>query len=78
MDLFLAENLIKLGMAVLVGGIIGAGELVFGGISTATVLIILFLFPYLEGRVDGIREARTYKIVVPAAKGRSFEKSTSY
>lgn len=52
---------------------IGAGELVFVGASTAAVLVILLVFPYLEGWIDGIREARTYRIVIPAAEGKILE-----
>ena len=43
---------------------IGAGELEFVGAATVVTVIILLLFPRLEGRIDKIREARSYKIVV--------------
>lgn len=43
---------------------IGAGELVFSGAATLITLIILLLFPRLEGWIDKIREARLYRIVV--------------
>ena len=53
---------------------IGGGELVFVGASTVVVLIILFGFPYLEGWIDGIREARTYRLTIPAARGKTLDK----
>lgn len=53
---------------------IGAGELVFVGASTAVVLVILLGFPYLEGWIDGIREARTYRLAIPASKGKTLDK----
>ena len=43
---------------------IGAGELIFVGASTAVVLIVLLLFPYIEQAIDQSREARSYKIVI--------------
>lgn len=43
---------------------IGGGELIFVTISTFVVLIVLFVFPYLERWIDQSREARTYKIVI--------------
>lgn len=42
---------------------IGGGELIFVAISTVVVLIVLFVFPYLERWIDQSREARSYKIV---------------
>jgi len=43
---------------------IGAGDLWFVGISTATVLTVLLIFPRIEGWIDKIREARSYRIVI--------------
>lgn len=43
---------------------IGAGELIFVSVSTAIVIIVLWVFPRLEIWIDSIRESRTYKIVV--------------
>lgn len=45
---------------------IGAGELAFVSISTLVVVIILLVFPHIESRIDRIREARTYKVVITA------------
>ena len=49
---------------------IGAGEIWFVLIATVATLFILFVFPHLEGRIDRIREARTYRIVVKAGNFR--------
>jgi len=53
---------------------IGAGELVFVSAATAIVLVVLLLFPYIEHRIDHIRETRSYKIVIAAGNFKSFEK----
>lgn len=53
---------------------IGAGDLIFVSASTMVVLLVLLVFPYLEARIDGIRESRTYKIVFPGTKWKSLEK----
>ena len=46
---------------------IGAGEIPFVLIATAAVLVVLLVFPYLEGIIDHIREARTYRVVIRSA-----------
>lgn len=46
---------------------IGAGELVFVSISSIVVLVVLFAFPHIERRIDRIREARSYRIVISSA-----------
>ena len=43
---------------------IGAGELEFSGAAAVVTLIVLLLFPKLEGWIDKIREARSYKIII--------------
>jgi putative Mg2+ transporter-C (MgtC) family protein len=53
---------------------IGAGELNFVLLSTATVLIVLLFFPRIERRIDRIRETRSYKIVISSSNVKSFEK----
>ncbi len=53
---------------------IGAGELIFVSASTLVTLVVLLFFPYLERRIDRIRESRTYKVVLPTGKLKSFEK----
>ncbi len=53
---------------------IGAGELIFVSAATFITLIVLLVFPHIEKRIDRIRESRTYKIVLPTSKLKSFEK----
>jgi putative Mg2+ transporter-C (MgtC) family protein len=53
---------------------IGAGELIFVSISSGIVLIVLFLFPYVERWIDRIREARTYRIVIATGNIKGVEK----
>ena len=53
---------------------IGAGELVFMLVSTGVVLIVLFFFPLVERRIDRIREARTYKVVIGLGNAKGIEK----
>ena len=43
---------------------IGAGELAISGAATLVTMIVLLLFPRLEGWIDKIREARSYKIII--------------
>jgi uncharacterized membrane protein YhiD involved in acid resistance len=70
----LTENIIKIGFAVLIGGIIGAGELIFVAASALIVIIVLLVFPGLEVWIDRIRESRTYKIVVSTANVEKIDK----
>lgn len=60
-------------MSAALGMGIGAGELLFASISTLTVLIVLLIFPILEGWIDRIREARAYKIVISTASFQKLE-----
>jgi len=53
---------------------IGAGELAFMLVSTSVVLIVLFFFPLVERRIDRIREARTYKVVIGLGNAKGIEK----
>jgi putative Mg2+ transporter-C (MgtC) family protein len=43
---------------------IGAGEIPFVLGSTVAVLVVLLVFPYFEGLIDRVREARTYRVVI--------------
>lgn len=61
-------------LAAALGMGIGAGELVFVSISTFVVLIVLFIFPYLERWIDQSREARTYRIVMASTDLQGVEK----
>ena len=45
---------------------IGAGELYFSMAATIITLLVLLVFPRIEARIDQIREARAYKIVMKA------------
>lgn len=53
---------------------IGAGELYLSTITTGITLLVLLVFPYVESRIDHIRESRTYKIVLSNNKTENFEK----
>lgn len=53
---------------------IGAGELYLSAITTVITLLVLLVFPYVESRIDHIRESRTYKIVLSSNKPEKFEK----
>lgn len=61
-------------LAAALGMGIGAGELVFVSISTLVVLVVLFIFPYLERRIDQSREARSYRIVMASTNLKGVEK----
>jgi putative Mg2+ transporter-C (MgtC) family protein len=50
---------------------IGAGDLNFVLASTLAVMVVLILFPRIEGRIDRIRESRTYKIVTTMRSARA-------
>ncbi|MBV6392200.1 MAG: Protein SapB [Anaerolineales bacterium] len=52
---------------------IGAGSLVFVTLATFVTLLVLLVFPKLEGRIDRIREARSYEIVVGASDHEKME-----
>lgn len=43
---------------------IGAGDLYFSMAATFVTLLVLLVFPYIEERIDLMREGRTYRIVV--------------
>ena len=45
---------------------IGAGSLYFVLAATFVTILVLLVFPKLEARIDRIREARTYEVVVGA------------
>lgn len=56
---------------------IGAGELEFVGAATAVTLVILLVFPWLEGRIDKIREARSYRIIITSGNIKRIDKIES-
>jgi len=53
---------------------IGAGELIFVSISTGVVLVVLFIFPYIERWIDRSREARSYRIVIATTETKGGDK----
>lgn len=55
---------------------IGAGDLYFVLIATLVTMFVLLVFPKLEARIDRIREARTYKIVLDPSQFKKLEKIT--
>lgn len=61
-------------LAAALGMGIGAGEMIFVVISTFVVLVVLFIFPYIERWIDRSREARSYRIVFASSNARGAEK----
>lgn len=53
---------------------IGAGHLIFVVAATIVTILVLLVFPKLEARIDRIREARTYEIVVGTNDFKKLEK----
>ena len=53
---------------------IGAGELYLSIVSTGITLLVLLGFPYVERRIDRLRELRTYKIVINVSDPKKFQK----
>ncbi len=43
---------------------IGAGQIYFVLAATAMTLLVLLVFPHIESRIDKIREARSYRIIL--------------
>lgn len=56
---------------------IGAGELIFVMVATIVTLLVLLVFPKLEGNIDRIREARSYEISLRANDYKRFESINS-
>jgi putative Mg2+ transporter-C (MgtC) family protein len=51
-------------LAAALGMGIGAGQLIFVLAATLIAILVLLVFPRLEARIDRIREARSYRIVL--------------
>lgn len=51
-------------LAAALGMGIGAGQLIFVLAATLIAILVLLVFPRLEARIDGIREARLYRVVL--------------
>lgn len=58
-------------LAAAIGMGIGASHLIFSSAVLAIVLIILWVFPLIEQRIDRIREERTYEVVCALEGHRS-------
>lgn len=52
-----------------VGMAIGGGEYLLAGFMVVTTMIVLWLLPSVEHRIDNVREERKYEIVCPADIG---------
>lgn len=64
-------------LAAALGMGIGAGSLLFVSAATAVTLLVLLVFPRLEARIDRIREARSYEIVLGPNDHKKIEGITS-
>lgn len=53
---------------------IGAGQLYFVLAATAITLLVLLAFPKLEARIDKVREARSYRIVLAGNDFKAVDK----
>lgn len=53
---------------------IGAGQLYLVLAATVVTLWVLFVFPYLEARIDKIRETRSHRIVLGGSDYKSVDK----
>ncbi|WKZ37995.1 MAG: MgtC/SapB family protein [Anaerolineales bacterium] len=53
---------------------IGAGELYFVFAATVITLLVLLVFPHIEARIDKIREARSYQIVLGGGDHKAIDK----
>ncbi|MDL1911603.1 MgtC/SapB family protein [Chloroflexi bacterium CFX6] len=60
-------------LAAALGMGIGAGELPFVSASTLMVIVVLLVFPLLERRIDRMREARSYKVVIASGGVQKME-----
>ncbi len=61
-------------LAAALGMGIGAGELYFVLAATAVTILVLVVFPRLEIKIDRVREARSYRIVLGANDIKKAEK----
>ncbi|HMZ08770.1 MAG TPA: MgtC/SapB family protein [Anaerolineales bacterium] len=60
-------------LAAALGMGIGAGSLLFVSAATVATLLVLLVFPRLEARIDRIREARSYEIIVGPSDHKKIE-----
>ena len=61
-------------LAAALGMGIGAGILNFSLAATGVTILVLLVFPYFEARIDRVREARLYRIVLGANNLKKFSK----
>jgi len=54
-------------LAAAVGMGIGAGEFLLTAAGTILVLLVLWVFPALEARIDNLRHARRYEVICPVS-----------
>ena len=52
-------------LAAALGMGIGGGHFAVSGAGAVAILIVLWVFPKIEGWIDHVRDARTYEIVTP-------------
>ena len=54
-------------LAAALGMGIGGGYFAFSAAGAVAILIVLWIFPKIEGWIDVVRDARTYEIVTPVS-----------
>jgi len=52
-------------MTAAIGMAIGGGQLLLASSALALVLVVLWLFPFFERRIDLVRETRNYEFILP-------------
>jgi putative Mg2+ transporter-C (MgtC) family protein len=52
-------------LAAALGMGIGGGDYLLSGVAAGLVLIVLWIFPRLEGWIGDVRETRTYQVICP-------------
>jgi len=55
-----------------------AGKYALVGLSTLTILLVLWLFPRIEHLIDNIRETRIYEIILPLTSAKREELNTIF
>lgn len=52
-------------LAAALGMGIGTGKYTLVGSALLVILVVLWLFPFLEHRIDNLREVKTYEVLIP-------------
>lgn len=60
-------------LAAALGMGIGGGHYAVSGAATVAVLVVLWVFPAIEGWIDNIRHYRTYEVMCPVDEEKSEE-----